>query len=309
MHLKFMGAFIMASERNYSPTIPIPEASRPQEVRAIRVDEVDTNLPLILTIGYGAIRMPYSQPEESISPVNSMVTRNPHLIDYLIEQHRPDLIVLNPDSTTKTVGELAKSAPVVVVIDRNSPAVERVEEMYSEGAEVVLDRATDPRILNAAVNDVLRRSLAHQDANSFLGLNTGNPEEASQEKPIMIIGGLEVNNGKAEIKYNGEVVDLAVNERKMLFLLIENIDTVVSRQTIAEYVWEHPFDEHLDSSLRVLTHKLRNKIPGFIKTKPNFGLIFVTPKDLSSEDAIPGEEKGYKKRSFHLLSSQTSKGV
>lgn len=306
MHLNVLGAFIMAIERNYSPTIPNPEVMTTSELRDIKIDEADTNLPLVLTIDYGAIRMPYSQPEESILPINSIVARNPGLIDYVIEQRKVDLIVLNPDSTTKEVGELAKFAPVVVVVDPNGSSVNRVEQMYRDGAVVVLDKSSHPSVLNGAINEVLRRRLAAGEAETVSGLETDNSEETSQEKPVLSIGGLEVNTGKAEIKYNGEVIDLTEIERRILYLLIEKIDTVVSKPAIVESVWEHPIDGHTESSLRVHIHRLRGKIPGFIKTKVNAGYIFMSPKDETPEDETPKENGSKKTRTFHLLSSQTS---
>lgn len=267
----------MANERFYSPTIPDPETMAPPEVRAIKIDEVAKNLPWIVTIDYGAIRMPYSRSEESILPVNSILVRNPDLIDYIIERYKPDLIVLNPDSTVKEVGELAKFAPVVVIVDPNGSSVNRVEEMYREGAAVVLDKSSHPSVLNGAINEVLRSSLASGEVEPISGLDSGNSEEVPQENPILKIGGLEINREKFETKYNGEAVKLSQKESDIVVFLAQNKDRVVSSHTIGESVWQHPYDKHLDLSLRVHISRIRTKLPGLIQTVRKRGYIIKSP--------------------------------
>lgn len=283
LHLNISGAFIMTTERSYSPDILGQDTFTGTEVRAVEVHEVDKNLPWVVTIDSGAEVIPSnSQLEGNHLRFNHIVIRNPGLVEYDLGLFKPALIVLNPDSTALSVDVLAKFAPVVVVIDRNSSAVNRVEDFYREGAAVVLDKASDPRILNAAVNEELRKSLIPKDDEPDSWVNTRNSEVAPQVNPILEIGALEINMEKVETKYNGEVVKLTARELDIVLLLAKNRDRVVSGQAIVETVWEHAPDNHTFLSMRVHLSRLRKKMPGLIETIRKRGYIIKSPSESQS---------------------------
>jgi DNA-binding response OmpR family regulator len=167
----------------------------------------------------------------------------------------------------------------MVIIDRNGSAVNHVEEFYRDGAVEVLDKASDPRIVNAAVNEVLRRKLMPQVDEPVSEPNTGNSEEATQENPVPGIGELEINMERVEVKYKGEVVKLTDKQRGILIKLEENKGRVVSEQAIVETVWNHAPDNHTILSMRVHLSKLRKKMPGLIETIRKHGYIIKSPTE------------------------------
>lgn len=258
------------------------ETSGSEEVRALEIDELDRSLPWVITIDSDPAENPYTGSDGIKLPFNRIGIRDPEKIDSVLNLGSPDLIVLNPHTTPRTVSEFVRHAPVVVIIDPSCDRVEQVEEMYREGAVVVLDKASDPRVINAAVNEALKRKAVIQLVKPASGSDTTGEDAAEEENPVVKIGALEVNYDKVEAKFEGIPVDFKRMEWDIFLFLIENKDKLVSQQAIVAAVWGHPIDKHLAGSLKVHIARIRKKVPGFIKTRINRGYIFETPSETQS---------------------------
>ena len=73
------------------------------------------------------------------------------------------------------------------------------------------------------------------------------------------LGGLHIDLGRHEVPVDGERVHLTLSEFKVLSLLAENPDNVVSRRELMQHLWssEHVGDEH---ACEVHISNLRRKI-------------------------------------------------
>ena len=73
------------------------------------------------------------------------------------------------------------------------------------------------------------------------------------------LGGLQIDLGRHEVLVDGERIHLTLSEFKVLSLLAEQPDSVVSRRELMQHLWasEHVGDEH---ACEVHISNLRRKI-------------------------------------------------
>ena len=87
--------------------------------------------------------------------------------------------------------------------------------------------------------------------------------------------GVMLNLSEAALYYNEERIELTKNELKIMQILMENKDKVVSREILMTKLWED--DSYVDeNTLSVNVNRLRKKIEGigladYITTKKGIG--------------------------------------
>lgn len=130
----------------------------------------------------------------------------------------------------------------------------------SMGGDDFIAKPFDMNVLVAKVQAVLRRTY----------------DFGGQTQVIEHRGAL-LNMSDASLVYNGEPVELTRNDYKILLTLMENRDSIVSRETLMEKLWET--DCFVDeNTLTVNIARLRKKLDsagltGFITTKKGIGYI------------------------------------
>jgi DNA-binding response OmpR family regulator len=84
-------------------------------------------------------------------------------------------------------------------------------------------------------------------------------DRANGGAPVRRLGGLHIDLGRHEVLVDGERVHLTLSEFKVLSLLAEQPDSVVSRRELMQHLWasEHVGDEH---ACEVHISNLRRKI-------------------------------------------------
>lgn len=94
---------------------------------------------------------------------------------------------------------------------------------------------------------------------------------------IIVAGGIILNLGNAELNFQGENIELTKNEFKIMQLLMERKNKVVSREQIMKRLWDS--DSFIDdNTLTVNINRLRKKLEGagihdFIVTKKGLGYM------------------------------------
>lgn len=124
--------------------------------------------------------------------------------------------------------------------------------------------------LMARVKAVLRRSSTPQEEKS---------KETSEE--IITIGNITINHTTHEVWVDNKLVELALKEYELLYLLAKNKNKVFSRETLLDNIWGY---EYMGETRTVDVHirNLRKKIeqddnnPKFIKTVRGVGYKFST---------------------------------
>jgi two-component system response regulator RegX3 len=84
-------------------------------------------------------------------------------------------------------------------------------------------------------------------------------DRAGGNGTVRELGGLKIDLGRHEVVVDGERVHLTLSEFKVLSLLAEQPDSVVSRRELMQHLWasEHVGDEH---ACEVHISNLRRKI-------------------------------------------------
>lgn len=126
------------------------------------------------------------------------------------------------------------------------------------GGDEFIEKPFDLNVLTAKVQALLRRAYSFQ----------GNVN-------VSEYGGMLLNLNDATLSYDGEKISLTKNEFRILQILMENADKIVSRDDIIARLWES--DEFIDdNTLTVNVARLRKKLEnagmeGWIKTKKGIG--------------------------------------
>lgn len=82
----------------------------------------------------------------------------------------------------------------------------------------------------------------------------------SESKKVLKFGSLSIHTLEARVLKNGEEVFLTSVEYKLLLILIQNKNTVLSRSKILEKLWDVTYDFVNDNTLTVYIKRLREKI-------------------------------------------------
>lgn len=155
--------------------------------------------------------------------------------------------------------EIRKSStvPIIVITSRNSD----IDELMSMnlGADDFVTKPYNTQILLARVEALLNRTYNADNANT------------------VSFGALVLDIAKSMVSYEGNDIELTKNELKILHLLVKNSDTIVSRDSIMNELWQS--NEFVDdNTLTVNINRLRKKLSDIgakdsIKTKRGQGYI------------------------------------
>jgi DNA-binding response OmpR family regulator len=129
------------------------------------------------------------------------------------------------------------------------------------GADDYITKPFSMQILIAKIQAVMRRTYDYASAGSeYLEHNN-----------------LVLNMGEGSVTYESRKAELTKNELKILTLLMNNKDRIVSRESIMQLLWDDDVYVN-DNTLTVNINRLRSKLadigcPDFIETKKGQGYI------------------------------------
>lgn len=156
--------------------------------------------------------------------------------------------------------ELRKTSniPIIIVTSRDS----ELDELMSMniGADDFITKPYNTQILLARINSILKRSY-------------GNFQE------VLVHNGISLNLSNATLSFENNTIELTKNEIKILAFLLKNKGSIVSRDSLMEYLWNSDYFVD-DSTLTVNITRLRKKledigISDLIKTKRGLGYIIL----------------------------------
>ncbi len=189
----------------------------------------------------------------------------------VIFEHKPDLILLDvvmPGidgwQTCSRIREVT-DIPVIMLTGKRNDEDDIVRGL-DYGADEYLSKPLGNRELVARVRAVLRRAERPSSLNDRKGtLFTDNY--------------LTVDVVERKIMVNGERLKLTPREFRLLVLLVENADRILSHQQVLENVWGWEYIDDVDY-VRIYISHLRQKIepdpsqPKYILTEPGVGYYF-----------------------------------
>ena len=155
--------------------------------------------------------------------------------------------------------EIRKSSqvPIIMVTSRDN----EIDELMSMnlGADDFITKPYNPQILLARIENVLRRTYAHQESSTLQ------------------FGSLKLDLSNGTISHQHQQEELTKNEIKILHCLMKNKGKIVSREELMEYLWSSDLFID-DNTLSVNITRLRKKIESIgmenpIETRRGLGYI------------------------------------
>jgi len=168
---------------------------------------------------------------------------------FLLGSEKPDVVILDvmlPGfdgfEICKKIRERDRRIPIIMLTAKGGESDKL--RGFETGADDYVTKPFSARELIARVNAVLKRS--------------GVPVKEEQ-KQVFTVGNVSVNFDNFTVKREGEELSLSLKEYEILRLLMDNPDTVISRDRIIDDIWGedyYPNPKTIDNFIL----KLRNKI-------------------------------------------------
>ena len=150
-----------------------------------------------------------------------------------------------------------KSTPIILITARDA-IIDRVSGLESGADDYVVKPFAIEELL-ARIRAVLRRV-----------------EPLETEKSELTIKGLTVEQRAHQVFYEGKEIELTKTEYDMLVYLMQNYNTVLSRDAILEKVWGYDVEVEtnvIDVYIRHLRKKLPTEIAAIIETVRGVGYV------------------------------------
>lgn len=161
--------------------------------------------------------------------------------------------------------EIRKISNVPIIFISSAADNMNIVMAMNMGADDFISKPFDQSVLIAKIQAMLRRTY-----------------DFSESVPVLEHRGAFLNTGDNTLTYNNKRMSLTKNEYRILFCLMENKGTVVSREKLMERLWET--DSFVDeNTLTVNVNRLRKKLEAaglnsFITTKFGVGYILEEAK-------------------------------
>ncbi|WP_147820608.1 response regulator [Salidesulfovibrio onnuriiensis] len=159
------------------------------------------------------------------------------------------------------------SAPVIMLTAKGEDT-DRIVGLEL-GADDYMAKPFNPRELLARIKALLRRIDAIENSGRKRKKNTR-----------IAVGGMELNVSKQTLLIEGEELELAPTEFRLLKVLMSNPDAALTRDELMDLVWDKDFSAY-DRSIDVHISKLRTQLKEYpehakrIKTVWGTGYMFV----------------------------------
>ena len=175
----------------------------------------------------------------NLEGLDFLLRRNYGLVVLALRQPRlADFIVL------KTV-RASHNTPVIAVIAQDS----------------VEDRV---RCLENGADDVLTHPVALEEFLARLQLHAQRARQASRHGDPLVLADLTLDLSRRRAERAGQRLNLTRKEYALLMLLLDRSGEIISRATLAEQIWDMPFDPTanvIDVAIRRLRSKLDDPYP------------------------------------------------
>lgn len=157
--------------------------------------------------------------------------------------------IMLPEVDGLTIIERMRAANIstpVLILSAKRSVDDRVKGLRAGGDDYMVKPFSFSE-LEARIEALIRRSSSvHSD------------DDGVQDTTLRVAD-LELDPWKHEVHRGGEIIALQPREFRLLEFLVRNVDRMVTKTAILEYVYEYHFDPQTNV-IDVLVHRLRSKI-------------------------------------------------
>ena len=196
----------------------------------------------------------------------------------LVYEDKPDLVLLDvmmPEidgwQTCHLIREIGEMPIIMLTGKRNSE--DDIVKGLECGADEYLSKSVGNRELLARIKASLRRADRSSSGNG-------------KKKVYFSNDYLTIDVLERKVTVQGKRLRLTPREFRLLALLVENTDRIISHQQVLEHVWGFEYIDDVDY-VRIYISHLRQKIepepssPKYILTEPGVGYYFRDPASIA----------------------------
>lgn len=171
---------------------------------------------------------------------------------------------INGLDVCKQIRENNKHTPIIMLTAYGD--IQDKADAFGSGADDYLVKPFHFEELYLRIVSLIRRSVIPQDVDNIISIDN-----------------LEMNTSGLLVKRKGELIDLTPKEYQLLLLLANAKGRILSKQYIAEQIWDIHFDTNLNT-IEVYINFLRKKIDRnhdnkLIHTRSGFGYYLKNEKE------------------------------
>ena len=209
---------------------------------------VDDELPIVDILVYNLKKEGYNTIEASdgMTAVDIALDKKPDLI--LLDIMLPKLDGLSVCKRIKN----SLNVPIIMLTAKDSE-IDKILGLEL-GADDYITKPFSVRELVARVKANLRKI----DAVAAIQMPS-NVEENKKKENKIVVGDLELDLDKFEVKVRGEVIDLTLREFEVLKFLASQPEQVITRETLLEKVWGYEYYGDI-RTVDVTVRRIREKI-------------------------------------------------
>ena len=233
---------------------------------------VDDEQPIIDILVYNLKKEGYEviEANDGVTAVNMALEQKPDLI--LLDIMLPKLDGLSVCKRIKN----SLNIPIIMLTAKDGE-IDKILGLEL-GADDYITKPFSVRELVARVKANLRKVEA---AENYRVSNQAEPEKEKKKENKIVVGDLELNLDKFEVKVRGEVIDLTLREFEVLKYLANEPGQVITRETLLEKVWGYEYYGDI-RTVDVTVRRIREKIekdtstPQILITKRGVGYYIVS---------------------------------
>jgi two-component system, OmpR family, KDP operon response regulator KdpE len=168
----------------------------------------------------------------------------------LVKHHDPHLVILDVSMPYmdgwETVERLRSFSNIpIIMISAVAKEEDDAIRALNNGADDYLTKPINPTLLNAYIHALLRRA---------------SDVSRKKNRPIYIDAHLKIDLFRQEVLVANKVISLSFLEYRLLEILVENANDVLSTLEIAETLWGETESERYGDYVRIYVGRLRRQI-------------------------------------------------